>query len=497
MNRFAKYISYLPISVILLIAFVLRFWNLGYSDYQGDETQALFLPKDQTTVDFLLSQKKGPVQFITSALVKGLSDNYENYFITRLPSALAGFFAGVFLYLFVRKILGPKAALFTLIFYSTNGLFVAFSRIVQYQSLVLLFITLCLYFCYLFFETNKWRFMYLSLLFWSIGLLTHSDSIFIGPVILSIIVSWIKKYKVGYKRAIIAFLPSFLVMAVVLLGFYIPLVLHADFATQNYWIGRFTGEVTNGIISSTYLYSLYQPVYGLVIYMVLGSMGLIAWFLTAVLKKIYLMKSIYIWVGFVVWFVFGLIFMEVLTKFPGTHIWVYVLPLCIFIGYFLSVVDLILPKFSRVIYYPLIFVLFMFLSAQSHTLFIDNMDEYPWSNKNFLLWKLDRPDTRYQLSLFGFPYQRRWKDIRDFIIADGKSSYYSVNEKISISRYYIPLEKSNSKAGYFIHIVKPQTFNNVTLNNRGARWMQENDPVKTFFYGKNEVARIYLVPQTW
>jgi hypothetical protein len=135
--------------------------------------------------------------------------------------------------------------------------------------------------------------------------------------------------------------------------------------------------------------------------------GILTWLLLPVIRKIQWVGNVYIWIGFIAWIVFGLAFMEVFTTFPGTHIWVYILPLCIFIGFIFSVIDEMLPKLLKVLYYPLIFVLFMFLTAQSYAIFVDHESEYPWGKETFLYWKLNPPDTSYQLSLFGFPYRRR------------------------------------------------------------------------------------------
>ena len=59
--------------LLLLCAAILRLVNLGYSDYQGDETQALYIPKGQTFSQFVLSQRRAPGQFVVTMLVRGLS----------------------------------------------------------------------------------------------------------------------------------------------------------------------------------------------------------------------------------------------------------------------------------------------------------------------------------------------------------------------------------------------------------------------------------------
>ena len=54
------------IFLIVIFSFALfnRFYNLGYSDYQGDEIKAFFNPKaDGDYFKFLIDQRKGPNQF--------------------------------------------------------------------------------------------------------------------------------------------------------------------------------------------------------------------------------------------------------------------------------------------------------------------------------------------------------------------------------------------------------------------------------------------------
>jgi len=494
--------------VVLSVAFLLRFVNLGYSDYQGDGTKALYNPKDQTAVQFLLSQRKGPGQFLVTAAVKIFSHDYRNPFVTRAPFALAGSVSCIFFYLFVRRISNASIAFFALLFLATNGIFIAFSRIVQYQSLVLLSSISCLYAFQLYADTSRRRYLYLALTFWCAGLLTHSDAIFIAPMMTVQIYLRTRKTAEKVLNIVKEMLPGLIILLSVLLSVYIPLVLNSSGSTQSYWAGRLTGSTAVGIISSKYLFSLYQPIYGLVIYAALGLAGILSAAIVgaikvlvpdhkAVIDKIRILPFL----GVGLWLLCSLGFMEVLTKFPGTHIWVYILPLTILMGLPLYLLDTWVKRKPRIIgavFRLLVMSLFIFLTFQSYLIFADSNSGYPWSKHTFLLWEVPTPSTQYQLSLFGFPYNRQWREISDFIILHGQAAYYSVNEKESIARYYLPLlEKNSNKAGYFIHIVKPQSFNNVTANKRGAFWMKRNDPIKTFYNNGNVVARVYLVPQTW
>ena len=119
---------------VLVPAVILRLFNLGYSDYQGDEIKALYLPEDgQNFFSYLMDQRKGPVQFIVTYLLKFLNPDYTNQLVIRLPFALAGILSVFFLYKLVQIHFRKRAALISALLLGSNGFFVAFSRIVQYQ----------------------------------------------------------------------------------------------------------------------------------------------------------------------------------------------------------------------------------------------------------------------------------------------------------------------------------------------------------------------------
>ena len=50
--------KHLPLLFLVVVTLWLRVANLGYSDYQGDEIKALFLPDPgQTATQFLMEQR--------------------------------------------------------------------------------------------------------------------------------------------------------------------------------------------------------------------------------------------------------------------------------------------------------------------------------------------------------------------------------------------------------------------------------------------------------
>lgn len=489
-----------PIIFLAITAIWLRLVNLGYSNYQGDEIKALFLPEPgQTLTSFLLDQRKGPLQFLITYLVKIINPDYSNEFVTRLPFAIAGILAIFFFYKFVELNFNKKIAFYASFFVSTNGFFIAFSRIVQYQSFVILFMIMSLYFFTLAAQNERWKIkgIYLGFITWSLSILAHYDGVFIAPFIAYLLLIWFLKYKKMHLKHIIG--------AVVAFGaslglFYVPFVLTLSNSTLLYWQNRVSGG-QGKVSSSKYLFTVYQPIYVLKVYLTLTALGLGS-FIAKLreFKSTRNIKNLYLF-G---WFLVPFIFMEIFINIPGTHIYTYLVPVAIIMGMgiefgeelFIKVVKK--PKLNYLVYAS-IFSIFMFIFLQSNAIFVDNSKEYPWEYEQFFVWTLFKPTPSYHLSMFGFPYFRNWEEIGKYVTTQpnqGSQIYYSTNERDSMARYYIPLEKSTSKPGYryYVFINNAQSFTDKITNEYTLNWVSTHEPVNTFIDNGRETARIYLIP---
>jgi 4-amino-4-deoxy-L-arabinose transferase-like glycosyltransferase len=77
--------------LLLVLAASLRLINLGYSDFQGDEVNALTrLKPQQSLFDFLLHQHKGPIQYLVTYGVSWFDPGFRHPALARLPFAFAG-----------------------------------------------------------------------------------------------------------------------------------------------------------------------------------------------------------------------------------------------------------------------------------------------------------------------------------------------------------------------------------------------------------------------
>ncbi len=480
--------------VLILISISLRLINLGYSDYQGDEIKALYLPENyQSFQSFILDQRKGPLQFIVTYLVKLVDPLYLNHFLDRLPFAVAGVFSVILFYLFVKKHFGEKVAFYSAFFFSVNGFLIAFSRIIQYQSFVIFFMIAALYLFTLSIYEERWKYtgVYLGFISWALSILAHYDGVFIFPVAVYLFFEWKKKYGLNRKE-FFRVLPAGLIFIISLIAFYIPFVLTLSDATKSYWLGRLNGVGGGKVSSSIYLFRVYQPIYIIHIYVALGVVGTVCSIVSGKFRS----KTS----PFIMWFLFPAIFMEALVSIPGTHIFTYLIPATILVGVGILFLEKIYDRFLKQVLftyvkYSCMFIIFLFMFLQSYFIYVDHKVEYPWTSEKFLIWEFHRPTPAFHLSMFGFPYYRHWDEISVFIKNTPNNGFYSTNERSSLVRYYIPLEKEGNSAGFYIYLLDPQSFAQEIGSDKARYWSEKYDPIKTFSNGDLTVAKIYYMKE--
>ncbi len=504
----------LPLVLIIIISFSLRFINLGYSDYQGDEIKAfLRLAPGQSVAEFLLNQRKGPGQFFITSIIQQFDSTFSNEFLFRLPFALAGALAVYFFYKFLVKHFDNKIAFYASFFFATNGFFLALSRIVQYQAFVILFMVLTLYMFTLAVTEEGYRYkgLFFGFFFWVLSMLFHYDGIFIFPFAVFLVGKWFKdNVKQLNKRDpyFRFFLVTLLTNGIFLSLFYVPFVFNISQNTLQYWGGRLSGDVSAKISSSKYLFTVYQPIYVVHFYVSLFLLGSFYFGISVInrfVRKYNIVKVIpkltfsrFKVLFIFLWFLLPFIFLEIIVYIPGTHIYNYLLPMTVILAFGIKFVEESLKIFSNmfipeVISFTGLFVLFTFIYLQSYAVFVDNSREYPWESEKFLIWEFPQPTPIYHLSMFGFPYYRNWEGIRDAIMSSDSNGFYSTNERKSIARFFVPFEKSTDKAGHFIHIINPQSFTNKIQQEKAVYWSERYHPIFTFSRSGKDLVRVYYM----
>ncbi|MBU0649924.1 hypothetical protein KKG63_01850, partial [Patescibacteria group bacterium] len=277
--------------------------------------------------------------------------------------------------------------------------------------------------------------------------------------------------------------------------FYLLFIFNIAQSTADYWAGRISGNVSSKISSSRYLFSVYQPIYVLHLYTLLLIGGLAVAGLN-LLNKFQLVNFPRLIWAILIWFLFPLLIIEVLIYIPGTHIYTYLIPGCLLMGFVLSYIEHLIAIYVKPLK-PLIpvglWIMTLFLFLQSYYIFVDHQSEYPWEQKRFLIWTLPKPTPIFHLSIFGFPYYRHWDEVGDYIAADQQADYYTTNERVSIARYHINLEKDGERAGYYVYIKQPQTFTDEITNEGIVNWVATHPPVAEFQNNSRVVTQIFLV----
>ena len=489
-----RVLEFLPLILLILGLFWLRFTNLGYSDYQGDEIKALYLPATgQSFTDFLLAQRKGPTQFVITYLMGFIDPSYQNQFLIRVPFAAASLLAAVIFYFFVKIHFGEKIALYAAFFFSFNGIIVALSRIVQYQSFVILFYILALFFLTLAAKRSSWRIagLYLGMSFWALSMLSHFDGIFIAPFALFLLWQWYKSFpaqetRTKWMHLILSGSLIFLILG----AFYIPFFLNASESTKEYWFERLSSG--NDLISSSIVtFKVYNPRIIIYVYFLLFVVYLISTVIVLASSgekqsrsgESFQMRITSLFV--LLWFLFPWLYMEVLVGVPGTHIYTYLTPLVVLMSIGVVTVEGLIEQLlgvanRRFLIVAALSLLFLFSFYQSHKVFVDHTREYPWEEERFLFWKLAEPDRAYNLPLFGFPYYRHWEQIADYITTSENTGHYYSNEKETISRFYIPFERNVDASGHYIRVRNIQDIYQNWLQPKAVWWPEHHEPDKVY-----------------
>ena len=261
----------LPLALILVIASFFRFASLGYSEFQGDETEAMVPAASVLAGDpdaLMLGRRKGPAEILLPMFPWRLAETTDEA-SARLPFALAGLGTLATLFLLGRKLGGDPAGFAAAAVAALNGLLIAFSRIVQYQAIVLWMSALAVLCAWEWYARRQTRWAVLTGLFTGIGLLAHFDALAVVPVLAYIAIltfprnsqSSTSSRRRAWGRDIVL---GGLCMLLVVIPFYVPYLLTPQAGVTGSYLGRRIGEgllkntignfLTYGIFYNSFLY---------------------------------------------------------------------------------------------------------------------------------------------------------------------------------------------------------------------------------------------------
>jgi 4-amino-4-deoxy-L-arabinose transferase-like glycosyltransferase len=174
--------------IVLAVAAALRFPSLGYGEFDKDELDVAQWARStllgQTNVVY--GHRKGPTEIWFTAIAAGTSGQFDEA-TARLPFVLASLGAIAGTVLLGEEFFGRRRGLLAGLLLSGEGIFLGFSRMAQYQGVVLLMVVLTAWCAYRFWRAQEKRaeayYLALGVLFWSAGVFAHWDGLAIGAVL--------------------------------------------------------------------------------------------------------------------------------------------------------------------------------------------------------------------------------------------------------------------------------------------------------------------------
>ena len=511
----------LAILVLILIAGASRLPNLGYSEFQGDEVAVLHVAAAsiQGRDDALFLHKKGPAEILVPTLTYAVSRRI-NEAVARFPFALASLAGVVGVYALGKRLSSHRGGWWAALLVALNGFLVAFGRIVQYQSLVLLFSVLGLLCALRFSQEFRRRDLWLSAVFLAAGMLAHSDTVFAamsaGFIILRAV--WVRR--VPLRKAAAWLIGPMLVAGAMLAAFYVPFALHPHFeATREYLKWRQGEPPYNNLRHFLNIGTVYNAVY----YVALMALGLGAaalnrlsrigrprWLVPALFLGAFALAGLrpeitrvgerdFVGTAFAALFVLlffardsetvwrpvllwsGVPFLIYLFLFrdPRTHLYVLFPGAALLLGTELDRVASRLRGGAWVCAGALALVMVV-SGAYLYMMFVSHRPEYKRTYPAHRIAFFCAPygEKMPEQGLFGFPYRAGWKVVGKLYASGELQGDYGTNEETHITMWYTRGKRScNSQPRYYLL----------------AEDVQDEQPVSM-----GEVASAYeLVGQVW
>ena len=489
-------------TAVFIVGVYTRAEGIGYSNFQGDEVNTVdFMYQEHNGfVDYLLSQKRGPTQYIINKLNISIF-GYINEFYIRLPYLFFALLAFITFYFLAKKVFNKPTALFTALILSINGLFIAFARITQYQSVMYFLVPFGVFTFIKAFRNPKSKALIISAMIMCLALFTHYDTLSVMPFFIVFFVMNFLREKSKDKKVIIWYLNRaalfFGICIIPTLIFYIPMSQSDEFnRTSGYLTGRLfgggfmprTGHILglismyvpqfvlgglyvlailsplfwwrklDGInlkkfkISSKHLSYFYILLIGLNIFGTifslypikprLSSLIVTSTAITIVALLTFFAKKVRIErVAILTWFLGAYSFYFFIMKDPRTHVYVVFIPGMILAGYTLyKLYSLNVNKFYRVGYLATICLVLLYITGFNYKVFIEKWPEYPWFDKTYFGQAIyDIPKVRHKKidGVFGFNNYRAWAKVADYYKTGCLTGTFNSNEKNSITYFYM------------------------------------------------------------
>ncbi len=439
----------LILGLILLITIYFRFVHLGYSELQGDEAAVTIASMNliDGRSNVMFESKKGPTQSL-APIPFYLINGYRTELITRAPFAFAGVLNVFLIYILVKSMFDKRIGLSSALLYSVTGLNIAFARIAQYQSILILTMLLAMVYFYESLKNTsnikKEKNFLWGTFFFAFGLFTHWDIIFLTFVVVFI---WYKNFGLRYFYSYQVFYKALFMFLVFTLIFYVPFILNPRFEnTMSYYAWRSgVNSPRTHIAWFAILISFYSSSYLLFFLLIFPFFNLLQKNFTLELKIN------------ILWFFSYFIPLTLIMKLPGSHFYPLLpswIPLSL-IGLNQLFKTLVKKNIKLKPFKGPILIILTLCSIipiiYSQMLFVDHnvlyTRTYPEHKNDFFFTLYDEQPEEFK---FGFPYKAGWKVVGYLFKSDILRGSYCSNEEYAITYYYTGARPLCGNAKYFI-----------------------------------------------
>jgi len=166
------------------------------------------------------------------------------------------------------------------------------------------------------------------------------------------------------------------------------------------------------------------------------------------------------------WFLGSLIPLEIIISNPGTHVHNYYIPIYIASGFGIyKIYEFIRSERGKYIFSIIVGILLIIVTIISFYVYTPVFNKgYPWKESDLFGISFNPPlKDKYHLYLYGFPYNRGWNEIEDFMRSQKNVEGVYTNDNDTIAEYYLlgfnyTIPGSNFIPQYFISVYKNQQF---------------------------------------
>lgn len=263
-HRFSRW--YFAVIAVLILAAVFRLVYLGSAEFQGDEARAMLMAMgvQHGQDEILLLHRKGPMEILLPALPLVLIGKI-NEWAARLPFACAGIGIIFGSFLLAREMfsspgrndIGVAVGVVAAGILALDGFLIAFSRIVQYQSVLMLMAIGAMLCCWRFYAgtMHPQRYLTSGAAMAAVGLLAHYDGIYVLPALTWLVLTGgLRRWHHNWHLWLRGLSLPLLVGGGLLLSFYLPFITDEHFQrTSGYLAERVTQPGTVNLLVNNLL----------------------------------------------------------------------------------------------------------------------------------------------------------------------------------------------------------------------------------------------------